>query len=210
MDLARNAKLYSLDRNSADANKDAVWDYTLRYLTAFPIALILATVLLLTWLVPRLYRWLRKSAIPYMLKTRMMFPSQTTETVSAGEIASLKKPTPEDPPMKMFRPRFNQRSGTPDAALGPNSVQRYASCHCFDPQCEADEKEHSGEKNVRPAWHELLFHPEVQDTDSEAWKSLEAYIAKVREERSDELNPRGESVRRSGSRLSRCPNRLGR
>jgi hypothetical protein len=35
-----------------------------------------------------------------------------------------------------------------------------------------------------------LFHPEAQDTDSEAWKSLEAYIAKVREEGADELNPR--------------------
>jgi hypothetical protein len=185
-------------------------EYVLHYLNAFLIALILATVLLLTWLVPRLYRWLRKSAIPYMLKTRMVFPSQTTETLSAGEIASLKKPTPEDPAIKMFRPRFNQRSGTLDAALRPNSVRRYASCHCFDPQYKADEKEHSGEENVRPAWHELLFHPEVQDIDSDAWKSVKRTSRRFARKGPMSLIRGRESVRNSGSRLSRCPKRLGR
>jgi ADP-ribose pyrophosphatase YjhB (NUDIX family) len=102
----------------------------------------------------------------------------------------LKKRAAEDPPVKVYRPRFNQRSGTAFAELRPNPVLRYASCHCFDPQYEAAEREHSGETNVRPEWHELLFHPEVQHTDSEAWKCLEAYIAKVREAGSDELNPR--------------------
>src|SRR5712692_2387781 len=104
----------------------------------------------------------------------------------------LKKPAAEDPPVKLYRPRFNQRSGTPFAELRPNPVLRYASCHCLDPQYEPDEgeAESSGQHSVRPEWQELLFHTEVQDTDSDTWKSLEAYIAKVREEGSDELNPR--------------------
>jgi len=32
----------------------------------------------------------------------------------------LKKPAAEDPPVKLYRPRFNQRSGTPFAELRPN------------------------------------------------------------------------------------------
>jgi hypothetical protein len=104
----------------------------------------------------------------------------------------LKKPAAEDPPVKLYRPRFNQRSETPFAELRPNPVLRYGSCHCFDPQYEPDEAEaeSSGQRSVRPEWQELLFHTEVQDTDSDAWKSLEAYMAKVREEGSDALNPR--------------------
>jgi len=165
--------------------------YVLRYLTAFPLALILGPILLLTWLVPRLYRWLRHSAIPYMSKTRMMPPSQATATLATGKIAGLKKPVPEDPATRLFRPRFNQRSGTPDAELAPNPVRRYASCHCLDAQYAPDEmgEERDGEKVVRPEWQELLFHTEVQDTASDAWKSLEEYIAKIRDEGSDELNP---------------------
>ena len=81
--------MYSLGRGPADANNDAVLGYVLRYLTAFPIALVFGTLLLLTWSVPRLYRWLRNSAIPYMLKTRMVFSSQVTATLSAEEIAGL-------------------------------------------------------------------------------------------------------------------------
>ena len=50
-------------------------------------------------------------------------------------------------------------------------MRRYASCHCLD------------------ARYKLSLHTEVQDTDSDAWKALEAYIAKIREEGSDELNP---------------------
>ena len=126
-----------------------------------------------------------------MSKTRMVFPSQATATLSAEEIAGLKKPAAEDPPMKLFRPRFNQRSGTPDDELRPNPVRHYASCHCLDAQYEPDELEDegNGDHGVRPEWQEVLFHTEVQDTDSDAWKSLEAYIAKVRDEGSDELNP---------------------
>ncbi len=103
----------------------------------------------------------------------------------------LKKPAAEDPPVKLYGPRFNQRSGTPDAELRPNPVRRYASCRCLDAQYERDEVEDegAGEHDVRPQWQELLFHIEVQDTDSDAWKSLEAYIAKIRDEGSDELNP---------------------
>jgi len=104
----------------------------------------------------------------------------------------LKKPATEDPPVKLYRARFNQRSGTRFAELKANPVLHYASCRCFDPQYEPDEEEteSSASKKVRPEWQELLFHTEVQDTDSGAWKSLEAYIAKVRDEGSDELNPR--------------------
>ena len=103
----------------------------------------------------------------------------------------LKKSAAEHPPVKLFRPRFNQRSGTPDAELQPNPGRRYASCHCLDAQYKRDEVEDegAGEHGLRPEWQELLFHTEVQETDSHAWKSLEAYIAKVREEGSDELNP---------------------
>lgn len=85
----------------------------------------------------------------------------------------LRKPAAEDPPMKLYRPRFNQRSGTPFAELRPNPVLRYAACHCLDSALRA-----------------RRIHTEVQDTDSDAWKSLEAYVAKVREEGSDEFSPR--------------------
>jgi hypothetical protein len=103
----------------------------------------------------------------------------------------LKKPVAGDSPVRLYRPRFNQRSGTADAELRPNPVRCYASCHCLDAQYESNEmdKESAREKVVRPEWQELLFHTEVQDTTSEAWKSLEAYIAKIRDEGSDELNP---------------------
>jgi hypothetical protein len=47
----------------------------------------------------------------------------------------------------------------------------------------------AGEKVLRPEWQELLFHTEVQDTGSDVWKSLEAYVAKICDEGSDELNP---------------------
>src|SRR6266550_1288959 len=103
----------------------------------------------------------------------------------------LKKSAAEDPPVRLFCPRFNQRSGTPDTELRPNPMRRYASCHCLDAQYERDEMEDEsgGEPGLRPEWQELLFHTEVQETDARAWKSLEAYIAKVRDEGSDELNP---------------------
>jgi len=70
-------------------------------------------------------------------------------------------------------------------------MRRYASCHCLEPQSEPDETEAEGsaEQSVRPEWQELMLQTEVQETDSHAWNSLEAYIAKVREEGSDELNP---------------------
>jgi len=104
----------------------------------------------------------------------------------------LKKPATEAPPVKLFRPRFDQRSGTPDAELRPNPVRRYASCHCIDAQYEPDqeEDEDTAEPGVPLEWRELLLHTEVQDTASDAWKSLEAYIAKIRDEKSQELNPR--------------------
>jgi hypothetical protein len=107
----------------------------------------------------------------------------------AAETSSVK-----EQPVKLFRPRFNQRSGTPDTELRPNPVRHYPSCHCLDAQYEPDENEGAEESAAehvvrRPEWQELLFHTEAPDTNSDAWKSLEAYIAKVRDDGSDELNP---------------------
>jgi hypothetical protein len=106
----------------------------------------------------------------------------------------LTTPTAEDQPVKLFHPLYNQRSGTPQAELRPNPVRHYAECHCLDAQYELDEdevdKEGAEENGVRPhEWQELLFHAEVQDTSSDAWKSLEAYVTKVRDDGSDEFNP---------------------
>src|SRR5271157_3278021 len=77
--------------------------------------------------------------------------------------------------MKLFRPRFAQRHGTPDLALTPNPVRHYPSCACLE------------HKSGR--WQELTLHSEIQNTESDAWKSLEAYIQKVDADGSDELNP---------------------
>lgn len=106
----------------------------------------------------------------------------------------LTKPAAEDRPVKFFYPRYNQRSGTSPGVLRPNPVRRYAECHCLDAQYELDEDERDEEgveeDRIRPReWQELQFHAEVQDTNADAWKSLETYIAKVRDDGSDELNP---------------------
>ncbi len=79
--------------------------------------------------------------------------------------------------MKLFRPRFNQREGTPDAMLAPNPVRRYASCDCLKAQYEAQE------------WQELSFHTETQDTHSDAWSALQEYIRAVDAHGDDEFNP---------------------
>ena len=79
--------------------------------------------------------------------------------------------------MKVYKPRFNQRWDTPDSALTPNPVWHYPSCDCRFLRYEIGR------------WHELALHCEIQDTHSDAWKSLEAYIRKVDADGSDELNP---------------------
>ena len=79
--------------------------------------------------------------------------------------------------MKLFKPRFNQRHGTPGSALKPNPVRHYPSCECLAPQYESGK------------WQELTLHGELQNTHCDAWKSLEAYIQKVDADGSDELNP---------------------
>ena len=81
--------------------------------------------------------------------------------------------------MKLFRPRFNQPYGTPDSALTPNPVPNYPSCDCLEPQYESGK------------WQELALHSEVQDTQSDAWKSLETYIQEVKADGREELNPIG-------------------
>lgn len=79
--------------------------------------------------------------------------------------------------MRLFKARFNQREGTLDSELKPNPVRHYASCECLSPQYESG------------PWQELKLHHEIQSTTSDAWKSLEAYIQKVRDQGLDELNP---------------------
>lgn len=79
--------------------------------------------------------------------------------------------------MTLFKPRFNQREGTPDSELAPNPVRHYPSCDCLAPHYESEQ------------WQELVLHNKIQNTNSDAWKSLEAYIEKVRADGSDELNP---------------------
>jgi hypothetical protein len=76
--------------------------------------------------------------------------------------------------VKLYKPRFNQREETPEGALKPNPVRRYATCNCLSRMSK---------------WQELTLHDEIQDTQSDAWKSLEAYILKVAADGSDELNP---------------------
>jgi hypothetical protein len=81
------------------------------------------------------------------------------------------------PGMKLFKPLFNQRFGTPDSALMPNPVRHYPACNCLEPQ-------HGLRK-----WQELMLHRDIQNCNSDAWESLEAYIRKVHADGSDELNP---------------------
>src|SRR5262249_864201 len=101
-----------------------------------------------------------------------------------------KKPVRVDSNVTLFHAVFDQRSGTPAAELRGNPVRKYANCHCLDAQYESDTvSQVTGEKVVRPEWQPLLLHTEFQDTTSDVWKALEAYIAKVRDEGSDELNP---------------------
>jgi hypothetical protein len=78
---------------------------------------------------------------------------------------------------KLFKPRFNQREGTPDDALTPIPVQRYAACDCYTPRGESLKRQ------------EIQLHSEVQDTTSEEWNLLEAYIDDIRVNQSDEFNP---------------------
>jgi hypothetical protein len=79
--------------------------------------------------------------------------------------------------MKLFKPRFNQRSGTPDSELKPNPVRRYPACNCLGSQFESHQ------------WEELKLHDEIQDIHSDAWQSLEEYIDSVHAAGGDELNP---------------------
>jgi hypothetical protein len=92
---------------------------------------------------------------------------------------------------RVFRACFDQRSGTTFAELRRNPARNYPLCHCLDAQYRPDDGTQAvaWAEVVTPEWQELSLHTEVQDTTSDAWKALEAYIAKVREEGFDELNP---------------------
>ena len=77
--------------------------------------------------------------------------------------------------MRLYRPRFNQRQGTPDSELKPNPVRRYASCNCrLELPQDDDDLDDEETQRESVGWHELSLHLEVQDTSSDAWKSLEA------------------------------------
>jgi len=99
--------------------------------------------------------------------------------------------------MKLFKPRFNQREGTPDSELAPNPVRRYPSCDCLGPHYESEQ------------WQELVLHNEIQNTNCDAWKSLEAYIQKVRAEGSDELNPRAGIGSEKWEQIITLPSSIG-
>jgi hypothetical protein len=118
-----------------------------------------------------------------------------------------KKPVAGNSNPKVFRARFDQRAGTADAELRPNPVRTYPSCHCLDAQYEPEQL--GPEKVARPEWQELSFHTEVQDTTSEGWNALEAYIAKVRDEGSDELNPRRGIGSEKWERIVTLPKSIG-
>ncbi len=76
--------------------------------------------------------------------------------------------------MKLFKPRFNQREGTPDSMLTPNPVRCYPTCDCL----------------TRPGrWQEPTLQADIQNTHSDASRSLEAYIQKVAADGSDEFDP---------------------
>jgi hypothetical protein len=91
--------------------------------------------------------------------------------------------------LRLFRPRFNQRQGTPDSELKKNPVRHYAACDCLAPQYESDCPDEEDGHHESVQWQELLLHTEVQEIGSDAWKSLEAYISRVRADGDDELNP---------------------
>lgn len=78
--------------------------------------------------------------------------------------------------MKLFKARFNQRSETPDSELQPNPVRSYALCNCLARPTQGPRQAPK-------------LHTEFQDTNSDAWKSLEAYIQRLAKEGSDEFNP---------------------
>ena len=93
--------------------------------------------------------------------------------------------------MKLFLPRFNLPQETKDSGWRPNPTPHNTPCDCLTPQYENIEPDED-EEAKRPksvGWNELSLHTEVQDTNSEAWKSLEAYVAKVRAVGAAEFDP---------------------
>jgi hypothetical protein len=54
-----------------------------------------------------------------------------------------------------------------------------------------------------------LLHTEVQDTNSDAWNSLEAYIAEVRDDGSDELDPMSGICRERWEQVVTLPKSIG-
>jgi len=100
--------------------------------------------------------------------------------------------------MRLYKPRFNQPAGTPDSELAPNPVRHYPACLCLASQSEPVQS------------RELLLHNDVQNTKSEAWKSLEAYIEKVRVGREDEFNPMDGIGSEHWEQIISLPSSIGR
>ena len=93
--------------------------------------------------------------------------------------------------MKLFLPRFNVPPEITHSGWRPNPTPHNTPCDCLTPQyenMETDEDE-EGERLESVGWNELSLHTEVQDTNSKAWKSLEAYVAKVCADGAAEFNP---------------------
>jgi len=82
--------------------------------------------------------------------------------------------------MKLFRPRFNQREGTPDSELKPNPVHVYPACNCVNVI-------HATQQD---GWTEPDLHQDKPDTTAAAWRALEEYIQATAASGNAEFNPR--------------------
>ena len=79
--------------------------------------------------------------------------------------------------MKRYWPLFNQPSDTPDPERRGSPVRRYPTCSCIRPHGKKGQYAFSA------------FHEDVQDTQTEAWRSLEHYIESVRSSGGEIFDP---------------------
>jgi hypothetical protein len=79
--------------------------------------------------------------------------------------------------MKRYWPRFNQQSDTQDSERMSNPVRRYASYSCIHPHGKHGQ------------YALTKFHGDVQDRQTEAWRSLEHYIDSVKSSGAEIFDP---------------------
>jgi hypothetical protein len=101
-------------------------------------------------------------------------------------------------PYKLYKPRFNQRQGTPDSALTPNPVRHYPACDCFARDYQSGK------------WQEVALHSEIQNTHSDAWEALEEYIQTAEADGSDKLNPIAGIGHEKWEQIVTLPSSIGR